>query len=342
MRQINGVEITPEMDVLLKQTVSSNFQESYNAKLQLATALELPLKKGGVPGDNVSFIFEMPEFEPGIAVEYPMDIVSPGTEKNYVAYAVPNTGRIPERHVEGDYIMVPTYDVATSLDWSRKYARDARWDIVTRAYQVAEGTITKKRNGDGWHTILTAAVNRGLAVYDDLATAGLFTKRAIALAKTVMRRNAGGNATSVDQGRLTHYVCSPEDTEDMRSWDLTQVDDVTRREIFISGEGEVAISKIFGVFIIDMVEFGVGQEYQLYFSNTLGGTMAAGKVEIGVGLDLMHKDSFVMPWRRQPNGQLVEMLPDPTLLRQNRDGFYMRLEYGTALLDNRRCLILLS
>jgi hypothetical protein len=91
--------------------------------------------------------------------------------------------------------MVPTYDVGASIDWALKYSRDARWDVVGRAMQVLEAMFVRKANDDGWHTILAAGVGRNLVVYDDAATAGLFTKRLVALMKTVMRRNAGGNST---------------------------------------------------------------------------------------------------------------------------------------------------
>lgn len=335
-------EITDGMKQLLRDTVDGDFQRSHSAKQELATALALPLKKGGIPGDTVTFIFEMNEYGPGEHIEYPYDFVSPGTEKNYVAYTVPHTGYTPQRQIEGDFVSVPTFDVATSLDWPRKYAREARWDIVGRAMKVMEGTFTRKRNNDGWHTIITAAYNRGLAVYDDQVAAGLFTKRVVSLAKTIMRRNAGGNSTSVDKGKLTHLALSPEMLEDIRSWDLTQVDDVTRRQIFISGEGEAALTKIFGVTLVDIDEFGVAQEYQKYYENTLGGTMSGSKVEIMLGLDLMNKDSFLMPWRRQANGQLVELLSDPVLIRENREGYFARQEYGVTVLDSRRTLLLQS
>ena len=103
-----------------------------------------------------------------------MDFIAPGTEKDFVAYTIPNHGRIPERHVEGDYVMVPTYDVGASIDFLLKYARDARWDVVGRAMDVLQGQFTKKMNDDGWHTILSAGVDRNILVYDADATAGYF------------------------------------------------------------------------------------------------------------------------------------------------------------------------
>lgn len=332
--------VTAEMKQMLRDSVNVDLHIAHQAKMALSAALTLPLKQGVMPGDTISGIFEEEQFEPGIAPEYPLDPVSPGTEKYYVAFTVPNTGRIPEFHIEGDYIMVPTYEIATALDWSRKYARDARWPVVGRAMRVANSSMQRKKNNDGWHVIMAAAVNRGLQVFDDQATAGLFTKRLIALGKTIMRRNSGGNSTSVNQGKLTHVALSPEGLEDIRSWDLTQVDDITRREIFISGEGEMSLTRIFGVTLIDLDELGVGQEYQKYLQNVLSATLSGSKLEFAVGLDRSTSDSFVMPWRVQPNGERVEMMDRPSLLEQNRTGFTWREEVGFAQLDSRRSLIL--
>lgn len=131
---------------------------------------------------------------------------------------------------------------------------------------------------------------------------------------------------------------SPEGMADIRSWDLTQVDDVTRREIFLAG-GDQPMSKIFGVVLVDIDEFGVGQEYQKYYTNVLGQTVPGSKLEVGLALDLANKDSFIMPWRMQPNGSLIELLPDPTLIRENRTGYFGRLEYGVAAFDPRRVLL---
>lgn len=340
---MNELKVTGEMNELLRRTVHSDIQIAMAAKRDLAIALSLPLKKGVMPGDNIAGIFSSERFEPGISPEFPLDFLSPGTERFFVAYTVPNTGKLPERHIEGDYIMVPTFDVGSRIDWSRKFARDARWDIVGRAMKVLDSMFVRKKNDDGYHTIITAAKNRGIAVVDGNATSGFFSKRVVSLAAVVMRRNAGGNSTSVDRGKLTHIAMSPEGLEDIRSWDLTQVDEVTRREIFLNDNESMPLSKIFGVTLMDVDEFGESQSYQNYYVNTLSGSMTLGgytKSEICIGLDLMNKDSFVSPWRVQPNGQEIELIPDVTLLIQNREGYAARREYGIGLLDSRRVLLM--
>jgi len=330
-----------EMVGLLKRAGDHGFETASAAQHELAKALTLPLRQGILKGDIVSGIYQPIYFAPGTAVEFPLDFLAPGTEKDFVAYTVPAQGRIPEKHVSGDFVMVPTYEVADSIDFALKYARDARWDIVGRCMQVLEASFVRKMNDDGWRTILSAGNSRSLVVYDSAATPGLFTKRLVALMKTIMRRNAGGNSTSVNRGALTDLYVSPEAMEDMRSWDLSQVDDFTRREIFLAGTGneEYGLTQIFGVKLHDLDELGVGQDYQTYFTGTLGGSLDFGsgndeKLELCVGLDLSKDDSFVMPWRQE-----IEVFEDPTFHRQRRAGFYGFGEYGFSILDNRRVLL---
>jgi len=319
---------------LVKRSGSVDRVEALDAQRELAVALEQPLRKGVLVGDVLGGIFEKMPMEPGAAAEFPLDLLSPGTESEHVAYTNPGHGRIPERAVEGDYVMVPTYTVASSIDYLLRYAREARWDVVGRAMQVLEAGFTKKMNDDGWHTLLAAGVDRNILVYDGDAANGQFTKRLISLLKTVMRRNAGGNTGSISRGAMTDLYTSPEAIEDIRNWGIDQVDEVTRREIYNSSDDGAPLTRVFGVNLHDIDELGEGQEYQLFFSNQLGGSTNGSDPELVVGLDLSANDSFIMPIKQE-----VQVYEDASLHRQQRAGFYGWAEIGFAVLDNRRVLL---
>ena len=326
-------EPTQELTELLKRSGSPDKNQSIEASAQFAKALELPLRQGVLNGDILDGIFEPVRLADSAVPEFPLDFLAPGTESDFVAYTIPNHGYIPERHVEGDYVMVPTYDIGASIDYLLKYARDARWDVVGRAMEVLEAQFVKKMNDDGWHTILAAGVDRNIVVFDDDAANGQFSKRLVSLMKTVMRRNGGGNSTSNNRGMLTDLYVSPEAMEDIRNWGIDQVDEVTRREIYTAADG--SINRVFGVNLHDLDELGEGQEYQTFFSSSLSGSMPAGhNTEIVVGLDLRKRDSFVMPIRQE-----VQVFEDDSLHRQKRAGFYGWAEQGFAVLDNRRVIL---
>jgi hypothetical protein len=270
--------------------------------------------------------------EPGASPEFPLDLLAPGTEIDHIAFTNPGNGRIPEKHVESDYVMINTYGVTSSIDFLLRYAREANWNVVGRAMQVLESSFVKKMNDDGWHTLLAAAVDRNILVYDGDAGAGQFTKRLVSLMKTVMRRNGGGNSVTAP-GRLTDLYMSPEAIEDIRNWGIDQLDDVSRREIYVASDNGPQLTRVFGVNLHDLFEFGDGQEYQDYFLNDLGGSIEASDVELVVGIDQSANDSFVMPVKKE-----VEIFEDPALHRHQRQGYYGWAEMGFGVLDNRRII----
>ena len=231
--------------------------------------------------------------------------------------------------------MVPTYSITSSIDYLLRYAREARWDVVGRAVQVLEASFVKKINDDGWHTLLSAGVDRNILVYDADAAAGQFTKRVVSLLKTVMRRNGGGNSASINRSRLTDLYLSPEGIEDVRNWGVDQIDEVTRREIYNATDGSSVLTRVFGVNLHDIDELGESQEYQNFFSNELSGSLGpSSDVELIVGLDQSSNDSFIMPVKEG-----VQIFEDDTMHRHQRAGMYGWAEMGFAVLDNRRVLL---
>ena len=317
---------------LLKQSGSADRTEALTAQHEIAKALEEPLRQGVLIGDILGNIFERMVMEPGTTSEFPLDLLAPGEEAEFVAYTNPGHGRIPARTVEGDYVMVPTYSISASIDWLLRYAREARWDVVGRAMQVLEASFVKKMNDDGWHTVLAAGVDRNIMVYDADATAGQFTKRLVSLMKTVMRRNGGGNTGSLVRGKLTDMYLSPEALEDIRNWQVDQIDEITRREIFTAADG--GITRLFQVNLHDIDELGESQEYQNFLTSQLSGSLQGSDVELVVGLDLGNRDSFIMPVKQE-----VQIFEDDALHRHQKAGLYGWAELGFAVLDNRRVLL---
>lgn len=332
------VKVSEGLKNLMRTAGSNKFDVAMPAQDELAKAMTLPLQQGLFDGDILApyGIYEVIQLDPGAPREWPLDFVTPGTEGEYTAYTIPNHGYIPQRHVEGDYIQIPGYDVGNSIDTNLKYLRHAMWGVPARMQEALEAGFTKKLNDDGWHVILSAGVDRNIVVRDsDKAAAGQFTKRAVSLAQQVMRRNGGGNSTSGNRGKLTDLYLSPEAVGDIKNWNVDQIDDVTRREIFLREDG--GLSSIFGVVLHDLDELGEGQEYQLYLENELSVTLPGSDVEIAIGLDQRRANSFIM--MMGPEG--LEVFPDPVLHRQRRVGFYAWMQdIGFCSLDSRSTILI--
>jgi hypothetical protein len=329
----NYITIPVEQQNVLRLTASNNLDVARAAQRAMAAALNEPLRQGVFDEDNLGGIFRREVLAPGAQSNYPLDFVRPGTEDlDFTAITLPKQGRVPERHVEGDELWVPTFQIANSIDWSLRYARDARFDIVGRALRVYQMGYTRKINEDGWHTLLAAADARGLVVNDSVAGAGQFTKELVSKMQTAMVRNAGGNGNA---GKLTDLYTSSEAMEDIRAYDLSEIDDVTRRIVLNS---EMGMAVMYGTRLHFMTEYGVGQEYQNYLANVLLRSVTAvdpSDTEFCVGLDLSANDSFVQPIR----AELQTFDAGIELHRQQRAGVYGWMEHGYAVLDNRRLLL---
>jgi len=342
---MNKQEPTVAAIEALRATASSERAVREQAQQTFAAELNMPLRQGVFDRDNLGGIYEKQVLAPGAQANYPLDFVKPGEEDNYTAFTMPKQGRVPERHVEGDELWVPTFNIANSIDWSLKYAKEARFDVIMRAIRVYEAGFVRKINSDGWRTILGAADGRGLVVTANgnapftgsaltpTAAAGQFTKELISRMKTAMTRGAGGNGNS---GRLTDVYLSLEAMEDIRAWDVDEIDEFTRREIFVSRE--YGLAQIYGVVLHEMTEFGEGQEYEEFLETTLGRSHqtinSVTLKEFCLGLDLSTMDSFVMPIREE-----LQTYEDPNLYRSQRAGIYGWMEHGFAVLDPRRVLI---
>ena len=83
------------------------------AQREIAKALETPIRKGVLFGDIVINIFEVMPLEPEQA-QFPLDLAAILELKPSTSLIRIRNGRIPERHVEGDYVMVNTYGISSS------------------------------------------------------------------------------------------------------------------------------------------------------------------------------------------------------------------------------------
>lgn len=324
---------------LFRSTASDVAAERAEAETMTSEAMETVIRDSIWDGSIVDMIFDRDvETDADGQVKYLLSPIPPGDENLYVAWTMPNTGYIAERQVKADYVYVPTYRVVNSADMDLRFAKKASAKQLEK-YQSSLGQgFVHKANRDGWATILNAGVDRNVLVYDADATAGLFTKRLVSLMQTYMRRHAGGNTMSMQQRRMTHLFVSIEAKEDIRNWGLDQVDEVTRREIYVASEDSGALSRIMGVNIVDLTELGENAYLQNYYTNILAATLESSDVELVVGLDLADKGSadhtFVMPIEQD-----IQVYEDTSGHRRGVVGKYADMWMGVASLDNRRIVL---
>lgn len=310
--------------------------EMATAQKAIALALENPLRTAVFSGDIIGDIFTKESYNYGDVPEYFTDLIRPGTEGEFTAYTMPEHGEIPRKMVSSDRFFVTTYRVANSIDCTLAYLRKANWNVVSRMAEVLEFGFKKKLNDDGFHTLISAAVSRNILGYDSDASAGQFTPRLVSLLKTIMRRNGGGNSTSVNRGKLTHLFVSPEAKDDIRAWGINLIPDAIRAQIFVSADNGSELMSVYGVEIRDIDELGVGQEYQTYYSSTLGKSLASSDEELVIGVDKAHNDSFLMPTTKDLS---IETHDTTESRRKGIFCMFGDLEVGFCVADSRRTLL---
>lgn len=325
----------PDFTALLKNCASPDRAVSLAAQEGYAQAMQTTLRQGLLVGDIVRMIYMQYPLGDENYLEFPLDMLAPGEEDEYIAYTQPGTGKIPEKHIEGDYVRVPYYRTANSLDWDLKFAQQANYPVMNRIAEIFQAGFVKKTNDDGWAVLIAAAADRNILIYDADAGAGQFTKRLISLAKVAMKRNAGGNSATLKRGKLTDVFFSHEGEEDVRAWGVDQVDFLTQREIYTAEDGAQSLTKVFGVNLHALDEFGEGQVYQQFYTDSLGASLQASDLELAIGLDLQNQDSFLMPIKEE-----VQVFNDDQMHRRQRMGIYGWAAQGFGALDARRVIAL--
>lgn len=336
-----------QLKELFKATASGNEE----ARKAVAQAISTPILQLVRDQSVARQLFAVEMLEPGAQAAYPVadDIEAP-------VFVLPKIGAVPQNFVEapGEEVYVPLFTIATSMDWSLKYARDGRIDIAQKAMRSAARAIVDYEEESAWRLLAPAATSafagKGLlgprpAPIVEIASgpaAGFMSKELINQMIIKMTRN---------RRTLTDIYCSPEDLADIREWGEAQVDDVTRREIYVSG----GASSIFGVRLHPLHQLGASGKYNINSNassygifrvgagglfndynptnenvvDANGAVTTPGETQI-YGVDLSVNDSLVMPVKSE-----LEFFDDPNLHREQKQGFYGWEELGMAVLDTR-------
>ena len=340
-----------EMMELFGATANINTPEGIAAYRAFAAAITTPILQKIELESIMRQLFVVEKLGPGAQAVYPV-----AEDFEIPVWVLPGLGYVAQNFIEGigEEVYVPTFTIDASADWKITYARDSRIDIPQRAAARAAKDLANYEEECGWRVIMPAATSafsgkgllgsRPAPIYEiNPASTG-----AGYLSKELINKMIVGFKRT---GRtLTDLYVSPEDAADIREWTDTDIDPVTRREIFqAAGMGmiwNVSLHEVqhlgatgmyninssdseFGKFLATATSFN---NYDLDNPNKTAadGTITTlGETQI-LGFDLTVNDSLVMPIRKD-----YEAYDDPTLLRVQKQGFFGWAELGFACLDSR-------
>jgi hypothetical protein len=340
-----------EMRKMFAKTAEVHTPEGRAAYKAFAAALTTPILQKLELDSIMRTLFAVEKLGPGAQAVYPV-----AEDFEIPVWVLPGLGYVAQNFIEGigEEVYVPTFTIDAAADWKITYARDSRLDVVTRATNRVAKDLANYEEECGWRVIMPAATSafsgkgllgsRPAPIYEvDPASTG-----AGYLSKELINKMIVGFKRT---GRtLTDLYVSPEDAADIREWTDTDIDPVTRREIFqAAGMGkiwnvtlhEVQHLGATGMYNIngDTSQFGkfvaAGNTFNAYTIDSPNITAADGTVStLGetqvLGFDMTVNDSLVMPIRKD-----YEAHDDPTLLRKQKQGFFGWAEIGFACLDSR-------
>jgi hypothetical protein len=337
---------------LFKATAAMHTPEGYRAYRAFAASLNGPILKAVQESSYMRELFQVIQLAPGQQPTFPIadDFDSP-------IWTLPSLGYVAQDQMElgADEVSIPIFQIQAAKDWPLKYAEEGRLDIPQQAQKAVAKAIADYEEEAGWRTIIPAATSaftgagilppRPAPIYElpsGDAAAGYFSKELINRMIVGMER-IGRN--------LNLLWISPEDMADIREYTDTDVDPITRREIFTAaGLGSIwginfRVVNCLGVrgkFNINdrTSEFGpfVGDpstnafnDYSITHGNVLdenGSLVTAGETQI-YGFD--QSDVSLLMMIRQE----YQAFDDPNLHRRQRQGFYGWAKLGFACLDAR-------
>ena len=341
-----------EMQELFRETANIHTPEGMAAYRAFAAALTTPILQKIELESIMRTLFAVERLAPGAQAVYPV-----AEDFEIPVWVLPGLGYVAQNFIEGigEEVYVPTFTIDASADWKITYARDSRIDIAQRAAARAAKDLANYEEECGWRVIMPAATSsfsgkgllgsRPAPIYEIQPAstgAGYLSKELIN--KMIVGFKRIGRT-------LTDMYVSPEDAADIREWTDTDIDPVTRREIFqAAGMGSIwnvrlheiqhlgatglyninGNSSAYGKFIADGSEqYGAYQIENANVTNADGTVGTLGETQV-LGFDLSVNDSLVMPIRKE-----YEAHDDPTLLRVQKQGFFGWAEIGFACLDSR-------
>lgn len=342
-----------ELAKLFKATATQG-PEGVAAFKAFCAAITIPILQKIELESIMRQLFAVERLGPGAQAIYPI-----ADEYTAPVWVLPGLGYVAQNFMEGvgEELVVPLVTVDASADWKVDFAIDGRIDIAQRAADTVAKYLAKHEERSGWEVILPATTSdwspptgsiitaRSAPIYEVPAAA----MGAGYLSKELINRMMVG-FKRVDR-TLTDIYMSPEDAADIREWTDTDIDPVTRREIFqASGMGVIwnvqlhelrhfgaqglyninGSTSSYGIFLADgSDEFN---DYTLDNPNVVDGTgevTTLGETQI-LGFDLSVNDSLVMPLKKE-----YEAIDDPVLLRDQKQGFFGWEKFGMACLDPR-------
>ncbi len=377
---------TPEQIELIKAMGSRNSTVAREATEAVAAFLAPVLKKVLMTAGTVSTIYRDIEFDQDSDPSLPLDLFYNEGQGYITVWSQSQAGGLPTSQIEGmKEIKFGTYRLDSAVSFNKKYARKSRLDVVSKAIERMVNEVLVKQELNGWAVVLKALAEAytplyagGQAVqttYPHTLAASQATYFLLAdlnnLIIRIKRINESYSQNTPVQPYshgITDLYISPELKGQIRAFAYNPINTASSDATAITGPRGQFLSdnlrdeifraagtqSIYGVNLVELVEFGTGQKYNTLFNQFAASSNSASQVQgsngaanwtnastqqICVGIDNT-RGAFVRPVEVDAeSGGTFSVLPDGQFdmygPRVQKVGFFGFLEEGRVCLDAR-------
>ena len=373
---------TPEQVELIKAMGSKDPSVAREAQEAFAAFLGPVIQKVLLTAGTASNIFVDSQFDEDDSPSYPLDLYY-GEGEGYVTVWSQNmAGGLPTSQVEGmKEVKIATYRLDSAVSFNKRYARRARLDVISKAIERMANEVLIKQERNAWAVVMKSladAETNSLKHVARAATTGDFglsdLNKMMTLNKRLNESYSGNTPIAPYSNGITDLYVSPEIMEKVRAFaynpinttgasatfDQTLSDNI-REDIYRNA----GMQSIYGVNLVELVEFGAGKKYNKLFGelavtsatdnleavtddvdSTTGGAQAwdVDTHQVLVGIDNT-RGAFIRPVARQHDSGgdgTFRALPDEQFnmygSRVEKTGFYGFLEEGRICIDARAIL----
>lgn len=197
-----------------REAIIAEALETEEGRVALAQAMVEPVKRAleyQAIGRKLLMVDELPQ---GALARYEKDVAG-------VAYVISRRGNVPDRYVEGEEILVPTFEIATNPSIRISEIKARRFYIVDRAQMKAKEAIQKVED-----TEILADIDVAVPAAHTITSSGELTVQALNYVFSVIEEH---------DLTVAKIVVHPRQYADIRLWGREVFDEATRRDVLMSG-----------------------------------------------------------------------------------------------------------
>ena len=369
------IKRTEDQLALVRAMGSNNREEAYEAQAAVADLLGPVVSEVINNAPTVGNLYTSLSYGEDDNPSLPLDLFHDITDEDYIqVYSQQVAGGLPYSQVfpAHNELKFSTYTLDSALAFDRKYVRKARLDVVSKTFTRMAQEVLLKQTKTAFNVLATALVKgQGTSATAGSQIIGSTTEnrfvlddfnRLITKSKRINSSFNGGTPVGGAKSGITDLLVSPEMVEQLRSMAYNPINtidadggtasaadgqvapDVLRQELFSAA----GLPSFYGINIMEINQMGINQTFNKLFAAVVTaegatvvgggntGTFSQAADEIVIGID-RSKDALIRPvviGEGSPS-ELQVLVDDQFSVRQNKIGYYGKVEEGRICIDDR-------